>query len=89
MNANKGSSMSYIDDIFTPKLFLPVQLTRDGMELLETTTGVNRTKDTLFIEIGDDRASTASSTTSLLDEHFPDLLDQAIEDNCEYISFTI
>ena len=81
--------MSFIKDTFSPKSFLPVHISFDGMELLEIKLGETKRNDVIFVEIGDDKASTPVRTLNILEELFPDLLDQAIEENCEYISFYI
>ncbi len=81
--------MSLIKDTFQVAKFLPVHVTHDGMELIETTLQVTKVNDTIFVEIGEDRASTPPNIVSLFDESFPELLDQAIEEDCEYISFYI
>jgi hypothetical protein len=80
--------MSLIKDIFTPKPFLPVQITPKAMEMLEASLETTKANNTLFIEIGDDRESTGS-VAIILDKYFPDLLNNAIEEKCEYISFYI
>ena len=80
--------MTLIKDIFSPKSFMPVHVTHDGMELLEAVTDSSRVGGALFLEIGV-RASTPYTIQVLLDDHFPDLLDIAIEEDCEYISFYI
>ena len=81
--------MSLIKDIFQPAKFLPVYVTHDGMELIENTLQVTKINDQIFVEIGEDKASTPANIVSLFDEFFPELFDQAIEDDCEYISFYI
>ena len=81
--------MTLIKDTFTAKKHLPVHVTHDGMELLETTLAAVKTNGTLFVEIGDDVASTPDNLRTLLQESFPNILEAAIEEECEYIQFYI
>lgn len=81
--------MSHVIETFTPAKFLPVHITHDGMELLETDLETQKTNDTLFVEIGDDVDSTPAHIIELLLTHFSGVLEQAIEEECEYISFYI
>ena len=81
--------MTLIADIFTAKKHLPVHVTHDGMELLETTLATEKTNDTLFVEIGDDVASTPDNVKTLFQESFPNILEEAVEEECEYIQFYI
>jgi UDP-N-acetylglucosamine 2-epimerase len=81
--------MSFIVDTFSAHKFLPVHVTHDGMELIETTLQVSKINNTIFVEIGEDKASTPAKIVSLLDDISPELLEQAIEEDCEYISFYI
>jgi hypothetical protein len=81
--------MSLIKDIFAPAKFLPVHVSHDGMELLEISLDTEKNDDTLFIEIGANVESTPEHIKKLLQKSFPNLLEQAIEEECEYISFYI
>ena len=81
--------MKLIKDTCTAKKHIPVHVYHDGMELLETTLGTEKTNDSLLVEIGDDVASTPYTEKELLQESFPDLLEAAIEEECEYIQFYI
>lgn len=81
--------MSLIKDTYTPKQHLPVHVSYDGMQLLETTLKTEKSNDTLFVEIGDDVTSTPENIRSLLQAFFPNLLEQAIEDQCEFIQFYV
>lgn len=81
--------MTLIKDTFTPKKHLPVHVSHDGMELLETSLSKEKSIDTLFIEIGDDADSTPNNVRQLLQESFPNILETAIEEECEYIQFYV
>lgn len=79
--------MSLIIETYSTKLFLPVHTTSDGMELLTSFTQVAGNPEAIYIDIGSDRESTDDDIVVFLDTHFPDLLNQALELDCEIISF--
>jgi len=81
--------MSHVIDTFTPAKFLPVHITHDGMEQLETELETQKNNDTLFVEIGEDIDSTPAHIIEVLQSSFSGILEQAIEEDCEYISFYI
>jgi hypothetical protein len=79
--------MSLIIETYPSKLFLPVHTTSDGMELLASFTRTAGNPEAIYIDIGSDRESTDSSVVQFLDDYFPELLDQAMNLDCEIISF--
>lgn len=81
--------MTLIIDAFTAKKHLPVHVSRDGMELLDTKFNTGDASSELFIEIGDDIASTPNDVKTTLQAYFPNVLEQAIEEGCEYVQFYI
>lgn len=78
-----------VKDTFTAKKFLPVHLTNDGMELVEASLQKQKDDDVLFVEIGEGIEDTPPKTRALLQELLPGLLEEAIEEQCEYIQFCI
>jgi hypothetical protein len=81
--------MSLVLDIFQPAKFLPVHVTNDGIELIETALEATKVNDTIFVEIGEDKSSTPDGIVLLLDENFPGVLESAFDGECESISFYI
>jgi hypothetical protein len=79
--------MLAIIDTFTPKRFLPVEVTVDTMEIIKKTTGLFINNNQIFVEIGDNRHSTTDEIVNLLDGICVSLIDTVIEDDCEYILF--
>lgn len=75
--------------VVQPAKFLPVHVTHDGIELIETTLGTTKVNDTIFVEIGENKSSTPDGIVLLLDEHFPGVLESAFDGECERISFYI
>ena len=75
--------MSLIVDTFQAAKFLPIHVTHDGIELIETALEVTRVNDTIFVESGEDKASTPQQVIDLLSEYFPEILEQAIEEDCD------
>lgn len=80
--------MSLIVDTFQAAKFLPVQVTSDGIELVETELQLIKSNDSIFVEIGTDKESTPERVTTLLDKYFPGILESAIDEGCEFIQFS-
>lgn len=81
--------MKLVNDVYSPAKHLPVHVTHDGMELLESSLNTQKTGDNLFVEIGIDEENTGKELTALLQEHFPDALAIAFKEECEQIQFYI
>lgn len=89
LNKKGNRIMKLVNDVYSPVKCLPVHVTHDGMELLETSLGRQKTGDNLFVEIGVDEASTGEELTELLKKHFSEALEIAFEEECEQIQFYI
>lgn len=76
-------------DTYTPAKHLPAHVTHDGMELLEANLSKCHDNGSLFVEIGNDLESTGLDLSNFLNANFLGVLDQAIEEECEYIHFYI
>lgn len=81
--------MHLVNDVFNPAKHLPVHVTRDGMELLELSLGIQKTGENLFVEIGVDEASTGEELYNFLNGNFPEVLEEALREECEQIQFYI
>lgn len=74
-------------DIFNPQKHLPVQVSSDGFELIETLQPSDSTNESIFLEIGDSREGMHEATVTMLDTYFTGVLDSAFDESCEYIHF--
>jgi len=81
--------MRLLKDTFAPKRLLPAHISHNGMEVVLNKLGAELSNGSILVEIGDDRELTSPIVKELLDDHFPELLEEAIEKKCEYISFYI
>lgn len=79
--------MSLIVDTFQSAKFLPVHVTSDGVELIETELHLAKSKNSIFVEVGVDQVSTPERIATLLEKYFPGILESAIDKECELIHF--
>ena len=80
---------TYVQDSFEPAKHLPVHITNDGMELLESTLSKSHVDGHLFVEIGSDMESTCKELSAFIETHFTGVLGDAFEEECEFINFFI
>jgi len=80
--------MSLIIDMFNPCNLLPVQVTAEGFEIAKTHFKSAPSNDNyIILELSDDRESMPELEALALDKYFPNLLDNAIDDEIEHIQF--
>lgn len=80
--------MSFVQETFNPAKYLPVVITREGMEVLESELDKNRNGDSMWVEIGACEESTYENVCTVLKEHFQDVFTKALEEECEFIAFS-
>jgi len=74
-------------EVFEPTKALPVKISEKGMKLVEKFSGVSRTGNTLFLELGTGRVNTPEPILTACDSISVTLIAKALNQDCEYISF--
>ena len=80
--------MSFVLETFNPAKYLPVSITREGMEVLEHALDATRDGVSLWVEIGPCEESTFENVSNVLKEHFQDIFTEALQEECEFIAFS-
>jgi hypothetical protein len=81
--------MSNIVDAFSPVHAMPVNVTKKGFDLLLAFCQQPKGCGFVSVELPSDIEDMPEASLIFFNKHFPDLLEQAIEEECEFLIFSV
>jgi len=89
LTKQRDKIMLRVLDTFSPAKFLPVQISEDSLEIIEMEFCKKNNNGSIYLEIGDSIEECPTAMIEFFEENSDGLLEEAIENECEYIKFFV